>query len=326
MRIGVLGAGFAGAMHARSALRIEGVQVVAIAALPLEQAAELAKECGARVASAEEICAADDVDLVVVATPTHLHARYTIAAAKSGKHVFCEKPLARTLADAEAMVRACDEAGVTLAVGHVVRHFKEYQHAKRLLDDGTLGRPAIATMTRGNFAVGSAREWYLDAAKSGGVVLDLMLHDLDTVRWWFGEPSRVYARRFTGSAGLEYALATIRYDDRPIVQVEASWAEHAGFRTGFELRGDRGMLVHDSRAASPIALQSPAGPAGPAMMATPTLHETPYLVQLRDLIARIERGDPALVDGHEGLRSLALGLAVIRSADTGEVVEWKAPA
>jgi predicted dehydrogenase len=146
------------------------------------------------------------------------------------------------------------------------------------------------------------------------------------VRWWFGEPSRVYARRFTGSGGLEYALATIRYDDRPIVQVEASWAEHAGFRTGYELRGDRGMLVHDSRAASPIALQSPGGPAGPAMMATPTLHETPYLVQLRDVIARIARGDPPLVDGHEGLRSLALGLAVIRSADTGEVVQWKAPA
>ena len=86
------------------------------------------------------------------------------------------------------------------------------------------------------------------------------------------------------------------------------------------------MLVHDSRAASPIALQSPAGPTGPAMMATPTLHETPYLVQLRDVIARIARGDRPLVDGHEGLRTLALGLAVMRSADTGEVVQWKAPA
>jgi len=195
-----------------------------------------------------------------------------------------------------------------------------------MLDDGTLGRAAIATLVRGNFAVGSAREWYLDAEKSGGVVLDLMLHDLDTVRWWFGEPSRVFARRFAGSGGLEYALATIRYDDRPIVQVEASWAEHAGFRTGYELRGEKGMLVHDSRAASPIALQSPTGPAGPAMMATPTLHETPYLVQLRDVIARIARGDRPIVDGHEGLRTLALGLAVIRAADTGEVVTWKAPA
>jgi predicted dehydrogenase len=62
------------------------------------------------------------------------------------------------------------------------------------------------------------------------------------------------------------------------------------------------------------------------MMATPTLHENPYLVQLRDVIARIGRGDRPLVDGHEGLRTLALGLAVIRSADTGEVVAWKAPA
>jgi UDP-N-acetylglucosamine 3-dehydrogenase len=322
----VLGAGFAGAMHARSALRIDGAQVVAVAADPLEQAADIARECDARVSSADEICEAGDIDLVVVATPTYLHAKYAIAAAKAGKHVFCEKPIARTLADAEAMVRACDDAGVALAVGHVVRYFSEYRQAKQMLDDGALGRPAMATLVRGNFAVGSARAWYLDAAKSGGVVLDLMLHDLDTARWWFGEPSRVYARIFTGTAGLAYALATLRYDDRPIVQCEASWAEHAGFRTGFELRGDRGMLVHDSRAASPIALQSPAGPGGPAMMATPTLHENPYLVQLRDLFARIARGEPPLVDGHEGLRSLALGLAVIRAAESGEVVEWSAPA
>lgn len=62
------------------------------------------------------------------------------------------------------------------------------------------------------------------------------------------------------------------------------------------------------------------------MMATPTLHENPYLVQLRDVVARVARGDKALVDGHEGLRTLALGLAVIRSADAGETVEWTAPA
>src|SRR5688572_12592735 len=146
-------------MHAHSVMRLDGAQVVAIAALPLDQGAALAKECGARLTSAEEICTADDIDLVIVATPTHLHAQYAIQAAKSGKHVFCEKPLARTLADGEAMVRACDEADVTLAVGHVVRYFKEYQRAKSMLDDGTLGRAAIATLVRGNFAVGSAREW-----------------------------------------------------------------------------------------------------------------------------------------------------------------------
>src|SRR5688572_18184831 len=120
-------------MHARSAMRIDSVEIAAIAALPLDQGAALAKECGARLTSAEEICAANDVDLVVVATPTHLHAQYAIAAAKSGKHVFCEKPLARTLADAEGMVDACDKAGVALAVGHVVRYFKEYQDRKSVV-------------------------------------------------------------------------------------------------------------------------------------------------------------------------------------------------
>jgi predicted dehydrogenase len=314
-------------MHARSLRGLDDATVVAIAAATPEEAAPLAAECGARVSSASELCDARDVDLVVVAVPTHLHAGYAVAAARAGKHVFCEKPIARTRAQAEAMVRAADDAGTSLAVGHVVRFFPEYQQAKELLDAGTLGRPALATLTRGNFSVGSARDWYLDDAKSGGVVLDLMLHDLDTVRWWFGEPTRIYARRITAAGGaLDYALATIAYEDRPIVQLEASWAEHAGFRTGFELRGDRGMLVHDSRATSPLTVQSPDGTSGPAMMAAPTLAESPYRRQLRDLLERLGRGDRPLVDGHDALRSLALGLAVIESADTGTVVAWKAPA
>ena len=136
----MLGAGFAGSMHAHSAMRIEGVQVVAVAALPLDQGAVLAKECGARLTTAEEICAADDIDLVVVATPTHLHAQYATLAAKSGKHVFCEKPLARTLADGEAMVRAADEAGVALAVGHSC-DISRNTAAKANVDDGDPAEP-----------------------------------------------------------------------------------------------------------------------------------------------------------------------------------------
>ena len=327
LRVGVIGAGFAGTMHARSAQGLDGVTVTAVAAITPEEAAPLAQEIGARVApSAAALCAADDVDLVVVASPTFLHAEHATLAAKAGKHVFCEKPLARTLEDAQRIVRACDDAGVALAVGHVVRYFPEYQHAKRMLDDGTLGKAAIVTLTRGNFAVGSARGWYLDPEKSGGVVLDLMLHDLDTVRWWFGEPAHIYARHARAGGGLEYALATIRFDDRPIVHVEASWAEHAGFRTGFELRAANGMLVHDSRAASPFAVQAPGGDATPAMMASPTLGESPYRRQLRDVFARIAARKRPLVDGREGLRTLALGLAVIESAHSGRVVAWKAPA
>ena len=327
LRVGVIGTGFAGSTHARAAAGLPGVRVATIAAATRAEAEPLAAELGARVApDAAALCASDDVDLVVVASPTYLHAEHAIAAARAGKQVFCEKPIALTLDDARSMVRACDDAGVRLAIGHVVRFFPEYRRAKELLDAGVLGRAAVATLTRGTVSVGAARAWYLDPAKSGGVVLDLMLHDLDALRWWFGEPARVYGKRVTGGGALGYALATLRYDDRPIVQLEASWAEHAGFRTTFEVRGDHGMIAHDSRAVSPFVVQSPSGDSGGAVIPTPTLRETPYRRQLRDLIERLARGDSPLVDGREGLRSLGLGLAVIESAERGEVVRWTVPA
>ena len=327
LRVGVIGTGFAGSTHARACVGLPGVELRAIAAATVAEAEPLARELGARIApDAAALCASDDVDLVVVASPTYLHAEQVIAAAEAGKHVFCEKPIARTRDDAEAMVRACSAAGVRLAVGHVVRFFPEYRRAKELIDSGALGRIALARLSRGTLSVGAARAWYLDPAKSGGVVLDLMLHDLDVLRWWLGEPARVYGRRIGDGGALDYAVATVRYDDRPIAQLEASWAEHSGFRTAFALRGDRGLLEHDSRAASPLVVQSAAGDATGAVIPTPTLRETPYRRQLRDLAERLSRGEPPLVDGREGLRSLALGLAVIESADRREVVPWSCPA
>jgi len=326
LRIGVIGTGFAGSTHARATIGLPDARLTAIAAATIAEAAPLAAELHARVApDALALCASEDVDLVVVASPTYLHAEHVIAAARAGKQVFCEKPIARTLDEARAMVRACDDARVRLAIGHVVRFFPEYRRAKELLDDGAVGRAAVVTLTRGTLSVGAARAWYLDAAKSGGVVLDLMLHDLDVLRWWFGEPAHVYGKRVAEGGGLEYALASVRYLDRPIVQLEASWAEHAGFRTTFEICGDRGMLVHDSRAVSPFVVQS-ASSAGGAVIPTPTLRETPYRHQLRDLVERLARGGAPLVDGREGLRSLGLGLAVIESAERGEVVPWTVPA
>lgn len=221
---------------------------------------------------------------------------------------------------------ACERAGVQLAVGQVVRFFPEYRKAKELIDSGALGKPALATMTRGTFPVGNARPWYLDAALSGRVVLDLMLHDLDTLRWWFGEPARVYGRMLGGPGGLDYALATIRYADGPIVHLESSWAEHSGFRTTFEVRGDAGLVTHDSRSVAPLQAQFPDSATGPAVIPAPTLLETPYRRQLREFFRRIEAGEEPFVSGREALRSLGLALAVVRATETREVVDWVPPA
>ena len=327
MRVGVIGSGFAGSTHARACLGIEGVQVVAIAAATVEEAAPLARECGARAtASADDLYTDASIDVIIVASPTYLHTRHATTAAKAGKHVFCEKPLARTLEEADAIVDACERAKVTLGVGHVVRFFPEYRQAKALIDGGTLGRPGLATFTRGTFPVGKTRGWYMDEAQSGRVVLDLMLHDLDTARWWFGEPELVHARTVGGTGGLDYALATLRYRDRPIVHLEASWAEHAGFRTSFEVRGERGMLTHDSRASAPLQVQAPPVEGLPAVMPATTTHETPYRAQLRSFFARLAAGREPVVGARDGYNSLALGLAVARAARERDAVEWKAPA
>ena len=326
MRIGVIGAGFAGGTHARACLGIHGVTVAAIATDPVEHGRKLADDCGARLEpSAASLCAAGDLDIVIVASPTYLHAEHAIAAARGGKNVFCEKPIALTFADGRAIVDECARAGVQLAVGHVVRFFPEYRRAKELIDSGALGKPALATMTRGTFPVGDARPWYLDAARSGRVVLDLMLHDLDTLRWWFGEPARVYGRMLGGSGGLDYALATVRFADGPIVHIESSWAEHSGFRTTFEVRGDVGLVTHDSRSAAPLLTQFPERSDVPAVMPAPTLLETPYRRQLREFFRRIAGGEEPFVSGREALRSLGLALAVLRSAETRQVVAWTPP-
>jgi len=327
MRVGVIGCGFAGSTHARACLGIDGVQVVAIAAATEEEAAPLARECAARATSSVEDLYGDaSIDVIVVASPTHLHSRHATRAAKAGKHVFCEKPLARTLAEADEVVEACEQAKVTLGVGHVVRFFPEYQRAKALIDAGALGRPGLATFTRGTFPVGKTRAWYMDDDKSGRVLLDLMLHDLDTARWWFGEPALIHARTVGGAGGLDYALATLRYKDRPIVHLEASWAEHAGFRTTFEVRGERGMLSHDSRQSVTFQVQAPPVDGLPAVMPATTTHETPYRAQLRSFFARLASGNEPVVGAREGYNSLALGLAVARAARERDVVEWRAPA
>jgi len=327
VRVGVIGSGFAGSTHARACLGIDGVQVVAVAAATEAEAAPLAQECAARaLGSVDELFGDRSIDVIVVASPTYLHVTHATAAAKAGKHVFCEKPLARTLEEADAIVQACEGAKVTLGVGHVVRFFPEYRHARALIHGGVLGRPGLATFTRGTFPVGKTRAWYMDDEKSGRVLLDLMLHDLDTARWWFGEPELVHARTVGGTGGLDYALATLRYRDRPIVHLEASWAEHAGFRTTFEVRGERGMLTHDSRASAPFQVQAPAIDGLPAVMPATTTHETPYRAQLRSFFARLAAGREPVVGARDGYNSLALGLAVARAARERDAVEWKAPA
>ena len=132
-----------------------------------------------------------------------------LEAAHVGKHVLCEKPVALRQEDAEAMIQACDGAGVRFFVCMVVRFFPQYRLAKDLVNKGRIGNLAVLRLKRVSYSPRKKVEnWYIDETRSGGMIVDLMIHDFDFARWLGGDVERVFARRNRSDQGAaEYAQA-----------------------------------------------------------------------------------------------------------------------
>lgn len=326
-RIAVIGAGTMGEQHARSCLNLPEATVTWVADLDSDRAAALASTVGARATtSADEAVGATDVDAVVVAVPTPFHRAITELAAARGKHVFCEKPIARTVEDARAMVAACERAGVRFMVGHVVRFFPEYARIYELLQEGAVGQVGVARAARLNAYPHGRRRWYADFAASGGPILDMMIHDLDTLRWYFGEVERLYARGLSHTEhqpATDYALAVLRFANGVVAHVETSWA-HTKFRTTIEIAGSEGIIRHDSEETTSIRLESRGGATETVSVQVPRnpLTESPYQRELRHFLTGIATGEPFLITGEEAIRSLELALAVLESTRTGRAVAF----
>ncbi|MCD6289720.1 MAG: Gfo/Idh/MocA family oxidoreductase [Anaerolineae bacterium] len=326
LKVGVLGAGTMGSIHAQFLAQIPEVQLIGITALPASEADPLASALGIqRYDSAEDLLADPKIDAVVIATPTPTHVPLITAAAQAGKHVFCEKPLARYLEDGQRAIESCEKAGVALMIGHVVRFFPDYERIKEAIDQGAIGKPAILRFSRvGPFPRTGVKNWYADPEASGGVILDLMLHDIDTLRWYCGDILRVYAHSLTGRTQMErdYALVTMRMASGAIAHLEASWSHPGGFRTSVEIAGDGGLLRADSRESAPIQIErwvTEGGRGGVALPESP-LAESPYLIELRHWVDHILHGTPLRVTPEDALKALEAGLAAMQSAKTGQVV------
>ena len=173
MRIGIVGAGTMGQVHAQAWLEA-GAQVVAVHSASLESALGLAAQYGARVCSSlAELL--EHVDVVDLCVPTHLHHAMTLEAANAGKHVVCEKPMALELSDARAMIEACEKSGVRLFIAHVVRFFPQYRAARDAVQSGQIGSLGVMRLKRTAYQPQvSGENWFLDSTKSGGMVLDLV--------------------------------------------------------------------------------------------------------------------------------------------------------
>lgn len=327
MRVAIIGTGFMGGVHAQ-AWQQTSVSVKAFVARAVdEEATALVARHQARLAiRLEDVL--PEVDIVDICAPTHLHPDFTLRAAAAGKHVICEKPLALTVEDGRRMIQACRAHGVRLFVGHVLRFFPEYLAARDLVMRGEIGRLAVLRFSRCAFQPRKADNWFVDPARSGGMMLDLMVHDFDYARWLAGDVSRVFARSIRSEipdAGFDHALVILTHRDGAISHVEGSWAfPPPTFRTRFEISGSDGQIVFDSTAAVPIetSLHRQDGEARHEVpLPRSPLLESPYALQLRAFAEALTKGDEPPVTAADALAAVQIATAAIESARRGTAIE-----
>jgi myo-inositol 2-dehydrogenase/D-chiro-inositol 1-dehydrogenase len=323
MRIGIAGTGTMGEVHA-AAWRSVGAELIGCTSAHLDQAEALASRYQIRVfADYTELL--NEVELVDICTPTPLHKPMVLQAAKAGKHVICEKPVALTPEDARTMIQACKEAGVRFFVGMVVRFFPQYRLAKEFVTSGQIGDLGVLRLKRVTYVPQKSPDnWYFDPTLSGGMVVDLMIHDFDYSRWLAGEVERVYARRNRSAAGrAQYVQAILRFRSGAIALVEGGWAYPPGiFRTGLDLSGTGGLIEWNSDQPAPVLTFFPPQLSDTASVGLPVsgLGEDPYTAEIRHAYHAIQSGTDFEVTAEDALEALRISRAVEESLSTGRPV------
>ncbi len=322
LNIALIGAGTMGQMHASNYREIEGCRVAKVYDVVPEAAETVAAALGAQAVPDVAEAYADDIDIVAVTCPTPHHAEYCCQAASAGKHIFCEKPLARTVQQGEEIVNAVSDAGVIMMVGHVVRFFPEYATATELVKSGTIGDVGMVRTTRINTMPGGPGSWFQDYEQSGGVTLDMIIHDFDWLLWTFGKPKTVYSRAlYQHMPTLDYSLTSIRFESGAIAHVEGSWADLTTFRTSFEIAGSNGLIEHDSTQNATFTVQQRQVEEGLAAVQVPSSPaKSPYLVEDELFIEAVAKGNQAPISVDDAFASLRLALAACESAETDEVI------
>ncbi len=336
VRVALVGAGRVGLVHGRNlAAGVAGARLVAVADPRPEARERAAAELGCERALADPVAAATDdgVDAVVVASPTFTHARVAAAALQAGKHVLCEKPLASTLEEAQAIQAAARGSSGALLMGFMRRFDAAFARAAERIRAGEIGDPVFVRSTgRGP---GLPPEWALDPRRSAGLIAEVNSHDLDTVRWLSGrEFQTVYAlgraakrpdlaARYPGFVDL--VAATFELSDGGLAQVDGACPADYGYDARVEVYGTEGVvLAGDPRAGSALLVRASGAVTDPAR-SWRELFADAYRAEDAHLV-RVARGqEPPRAGITDGLRALEAALAVNRSLERGQPVRIDDP-
>ena len=338
IKVGIVGAGVIGEVHAKAIAEVDGARVAAVAEPQEEKGRPFAVEHGAEwFADLADLLGRSEVDVVAVCTPSGLHAEQAILAAGAGKHVVSEKPMATSLETADRMIAACQAAGVSLAVIFQTRFSRHALRLKRAVDAGLFGQPVL-----GNAVVhwrrtpeyyqangGWRGTWALDG---GGALMNQSIHTIDLLQWVLGPVSRIAAETATLRHRIEAedtASATLRFASGALGTIQGTTAASQDWPARLEIVGTEGRAVLDGSA---LAVWQPSrlieddellGPDDLAATAGWQPEESlgaGHARQWTAIRAALTAGKLPPVPGEEARKAVAIILAIYESATTGQPV------
>ncbi len=327
MKVSVIGAGTNGSNHARGLAKIEGVEVVGITDPVAEKANALAAEVGAKAYVDHRVMLHEaKPDAVWVSSPGWLHAEHTIDCAQASAHIMCEKPMALCLEDCDRMIAAAKTNNVKLMIGQSTRYSRAYAELKHILDSGRCGDLVHAWSIRASYhRADPDKLWRLDGGKSGGVVLEWEVHEIDFVCSLGGKVSQVYAQtaysREEAPTFMDHFSAVLTFEHRGYASLEASQSQTLGMTSrGFV--GTKGTAMPEGRDA--VRLRTVDMERAEIIEVTPdqaSARGLPKISEDADFIRAIREDDESPIPGEDGRANVEIGIAIVESGKTGEVVK-----
>lgn len=332
LRVCVIGAGRAGMVHAANYRRhLVGAELVAIVEADPVRAEKAARDLEITASFRDIQTALDEAefDAVVITTPTFTHTEIAVDAAQAGKHVFCEKPMALTLAECDRMIQAAAMAKVVLQIGFMRRFDPPFMDAFRKIRDGAIGEVMrIYTMTRGP---GLPPRWACDTRTSNGMLAEASSHDFDTIRWLGGaDLARVYTEAETYKCPdlkkefpdfYDNALVSVRLVNRVMGIIDTSVPVDYGYDARAEVLGTKGvMFIGELRQEALVVCTRETGMVQPQFIAWRERFREAYLAEARHFVECIVENKTPVVTGTDGKKAVEGVLAANESIRRGAPV------
>ncbi|MFW2543260.1 inositol 2-dehydrogenase [Primorskyibacter sp. 2E107] len=329
VKFGVLGAGRIGQVHARAIASVPGAALVAVADAVAAAAQALHDQYGCEIRTIDEIRQADDIDAVIICTPTDTHADLIEDFVKAGKAVFCEKPVDLDVARARQVIETVAAENGTLMVGFQRRFDPDFRALKAAIDEGRIGKVEMVTLTSRD--PGAPPPAYIQS--SGGIFRDMTIHDFDVARWLLGEEVETVMAQASVLTDPEIGKLG-DYDSVNVILRTASGKQCTitntrratyGYDQRIEVHGSGGSVSAMNQREANIEIANGDGYTKPPLLNFfMSRYTAAYAAEIAAFVEAVQSGAATPTTGLDGLRALELADAALQSAKTGQAVSLSA--